>query len=62
MADDKKKRGAPDRGRVSGGEGYEVNYFARKHELIAHHARDLIKQVGNDRSKLNAAAENLKMR
>ncbi len=33
MADDKKKTGAADRRQVAGGEGYEVNYFARKHGL-----------------------------
>ncbi|WP_318012752.1 MULTISPECIES: DUF3606 domain-containing protein [unclassified Mesorhizobium] len=33
MADNKSKRGAADRRQVSGGEGYEVNYFARKHGI-----------------------------
>ncbi len=60
MADDKSKRGGPDRRQVAGGEGYEVNYFARKHGLARQQAEDLIKRVGNDREKLNAAAANLK--
>lgn len=42
--------------------GYEVNYFARKHGITADQARDLIKKVGNDREKLNAAAEKMKAR
>ena len=33
MADNKSKRGAADRRQVAGGEGYEVNYFARKHGI-----------------------------
>ncbi len=62
MADDKSKRGKQDRSKVAGGEGYEVNYFARKHEITAQQARDLIKRVGNNRDKLNTAAERLKNR
>lgn len=60
MADDKTKRGGQDRSRVSGSEGYEVSYFARKHGLTAQQARDLIKKVGNSREKLNEAAGKLK--
>ena len=60
MADDKSKRGAADRKRVAGGEGYEVSYFARKHGISKDQAQDLIKRVGNDRKKLNAAAGKLK--
>jgi hypothetical protein len=60
MADNKSKRGAADRRRVSGGEGYEVAYFARKHGISRDQAQALIKRVGNDRDKLNAAAEKLK--
>lgn len=62
MADDKSKRGKPDRSKVASGEGYEVNYFARKHEITAQQARDLINRVGNNRDKLNTAAERLKNR
>jgi hypothetical protein len=60
MADDKSKRGAGDRARVAGGEGYEVSYFARKHDVTTQQAEDLIKKVGNDREKLNEAAAKLK--
>jgi hypothetical protein len=49
-----------DRKRVAAREGYEVDYFARKHGLSRDEARELIKQVGNDREKLNAAAEKRK--
>ena len=59
MADNKSNRGGGDRRRVGGGQGYEVNYFARKHGITAAQARELIKEVGNDREKLNAAAGRL---
>ncbi len=59
MADDKRKRDGRDRRTVAKGEGYEVTYFARKHGLTASEARGLIDRVGNDRAKLNAAAEKL---
>jgi hypothetical protein len=57
MADDKSKRGGQDRARVSEGQGYEVRYFARKHDISPDEARKLIDRIGNDRAKLNAAAE-----
>lgn len=60
MADDKSKRGGADRREVAGGEGYEVDYFARKHGISRDQAEDLIRRVGNDREKLDAAAEKLK--
>jgi len=60
MADNKAMRGGQDRRRVSGSEGYEVSYFARKHGITREQAQGLIKKVGNDRAKLNAAAEQLK--
>ena len=60
MADDKSKRGKQDRSRVSGSEGYEVHYFALKHGLSAQQARDIIKDVGPNREKLNAAAAKTK--
>jgi len=59
MADDKKKRGANDRSKVAGGEGYEVSYFAKKHSITTEQARDVIREIGNDREKLNAAAAKL---
>ncbi|MEV4934727.1 DUF3606 domain-containing protein [Sphingobium sp. LSP13-1-1.1] len=62
MADNKAKRGGADRSRVAAGEGYEVNYFARKHGISAADARNLIAKVGNDRNKLNAAAAQVRKR
>ena len=59
MADDKSKTDGRDRSRVSGSEPYEVEYFSQKHGLSAQQARDLIAEVGNDREKLDAAAEKL---
>jgi hypothetical protein len=59
MSDDKTKQGQQDRSRVAGGEPYEVAYFASRHGLTQAQARDLIAQVGNDRAKLDAAAEQL---
>ncbi len=40
--------------------GYSVGYFARKHRISREEAEKLIKRVGNDRDKLNRAAERLK--
>lgn len=51
-----------DRSRVAGGQGYELGYFARKHKISREEARSLIQRIGNDRVKLNAAAERLKGR
>jgi hypothetical protein len=62
MADSKSNRGGRDRGRVAGGQGYELGYFARKHGLSRDQARGLIDRIGNDRAKLNAAAERMKGR
>lgn len=62
MPDDRKKRGARDRRLVAGGQSYEVGYFARKHGLTREEARRLIDRIGNDRDKLNKAAEQLKAR
>ena len=57
MADDKSNRGGRDRATVSGSEGYEVDFFARKHGLTHEQARALIKEHGNNREELDAAAE-----
>jgi hypothetical protein len=56
MPDDKRKRGKADRSRVAGKEGYEVAYFAKKHGITQDQARRLIRKLGNDRAKLDAAA------
>lgn len=60
MADDKTNRGGADRRSVAGGEGYELDYFASKHGITRDQAQDLIKRVGNNRDKLDAAAAKLK--
>ena len=62
MADDRSNRGGRDRSRVAGGQGYELGYFARKHGISREHAKSLIQRIGNDRAKLNAAAERMKGR
>jgi hypothetical protein len=59
MADDKQKRDFHDRDRVSGGEEYEVEYFAKKHNLSPEQVRELIKQHGNNRAALEAAAAHM---
>lgn len=59
MSDDKTKQGQQDRSRVAGNEPYEVAYFASRHGLTQAQAHDLIARVGNDRAKLDAAAEQL---
>jgi hypothetical protein len=57
-----KRSAAQDRRKVAGGQAYEVNYFATKHDITRQQARDLISRIGNDRKKLNAAAERLSRR
>ena len=59
MADNKSNRGGRDRSRVAAGQGYELGYFARKHGISRDQARSLIDRIGNDRAKLNAAAQKL---
>jgi hypothetical protein len=59
MTDDKSSRGSGDRSRVAGGEGYEVDYFAKKHGISTEGAMRLIKEYGNDRAKLDEAASRL---
>lgn len=62
MADNRSNRGSRDRDRVAAGQGYELSYFARKHGITRDQARQLIARIGNDRAKLNAAAERMKGR
>ena len=54
-----RKHKASDRRKVANGEPYEVEYFARKHNISREQARELMRQIGNDREKLNAAASKL---
>ena len=60
MADDKSKRGSRGRERVAGEQDYEVAYFAKKYGFSADRARELIKQYGNDREKLEARTGRIK--
>jgi hypothetical protein len=60
MADNRNRRGKADRAKVARYEGYEVSYFATKHNIPLAKARGLIERIGNDRNKLNAAAAKLK--
>jgi hypothetical protein len=60
VSDDKSNRGGQDRSRVSGSEGYEVRYFADKHSITTEQAQALIREHGNNRENLDAAAERLK--
>jgi hypothetical protein len=62
MADNRSNRGGRDRSRVAAGQGYELGYFARKHGISREQAKSLIHRIGNDRAKLNAAAERIKGR
>ena len=55
-----KRGGRRDSNRVAGGQGYEVNYFARKHGISTQKARELIRMVGNNRIKLEQAMARLK--
>ena len=62
MADDPHRQDNRDRSRVSGSEDYEVRYFADQNGITMDQARELIRTHGNDRAKLNAAAERMKRR
>ena len=45
-----------------GEDGYEANYLAKKHGITRDQARRLIRKVGNDRAKLDTAAQSLARR
>jgi predicted xylose isomerase-like sugar epimerase len=60
MPDDKTKVGEPERSRVSGDQDYEVRYFAEKHGISIEGAIDLINRFGNNREKLEEAANKLR--
>jgi hypothetical protein len=58
MSDDKSKRGAQDRQRISVEEDYEVRHFAEKHSLPKEKAIEIIKSVNGDRAAADEAAKN----
>jgi len=60
MPDDKTKVGEPDRSRVSADQDYEVRQLAQKNGLSPTQVRELIARVGNDREKLEEAANQLR--
>jgi len=45
-----------------GEDRYEANYLAKKHGITRDQARRLIRKVGNDRAKLDTAAQSLARR
>ena len=55
----KRKRDTLNRRMIANDEPYEVGYFARKHDIAREQARELIRRIGNNRDKLNAAASKL---
>lgn len=54
MADDKKKRGAQDRARVSTMEDYEVKYLALKFDVTQKAVKEAVAKVGHSRAKVEA--------
>ncbi|MER8903763.1 MULTISPECIES: DUF3606 domain-containing protein [unclassified Mesorhizobium] len=56
MADDKSMRDFRDRNRVSVDEDYEVRYFAKQHRITPEQVRELIREHGNDRKRLEREA------
>lgn len=54
MTDNKKLRGAADRRQVAGMEDYEVKYLAQKHEVTQKAVKQIVEQVGNSRTKVEA--------
>ncbi|WP_143957772.1 DUF3606 domain-containing protein [Rhodoligotrophos appendicifer] len=57
MADDKSKTDASDRRMVSAEQDYEVQHFAKKHNLTTEEVVALIAIHGNDRATLGAAVQ-----
>ena len=61
MPDDKSKVGEPDRSRVAADQDYEVRHLAEQYWISSAEARKLIERFSNDREKLYAAAESIKL-
>jgi hypothetical protein len=59
MPDSKPQPAPLARDTISNTKPYELDYFARKHDISREQARDLIGRIGNDRGKLNAAASKI---
>lgn len=60
MADDKSKRGKPDRDRVSGSESYEIDQLAEKFALPAPLVKKIIVQEGPMRRDVEKYLEKMK--
>lgn len=60
MADDKSKRGNPDRKLVSAQERYEVAAIAKKVQLPAPLVQNVIRQVGPSRARVVRKLETMK--
>jgi hypothetical protein len=52
----KRKRQSGSIQRRRSDEPYNVDYFARKHDISLEQARELMRKIGRDRDKLNEAA------
>jgi hypothetical protein len=52
----KRKRQSGSIQRLRSDEPYNVDYFARKHDISLEQARELMRKIGRDRDKLNEAA------
>ena len=61
MPDDKSKVGEPDRSRVAADQDYEVSHLAETLGISSAAVRKLIERFGNDRDKIYATAETLKL-
>jgi hypothetical protein len=59
MAGEKGNRGAQDRNRVAGEQGYDVRHFAERHGIAQEQAEQLIARHGNDREALDQAAQQM---
>ena len=54
MADDKKKRGAADRGLIALGEPYEVAYWSKKFKITPAKLKAAVKKAGHSAKKVEA--------
>ena len=59
MPDDKSKKDYRDREELSAEDDYEVAYFAKRHKLTTEQVKQLIKEHGNDRVRLEHAASKM---
>ena len=61
MPDDKSKVGESDRSRVAADQDYEVSHLAKTLSISSEEARELIERFGDDRDKIYAAVETMKL-